>query len=76
MKRELKKPLQFPRSNLEEKNKKNNDDILPFISTYSPNNSNAFPKVKEKYGNIQTLKSLDKIFAKHTLIKCKRQPLI
>ena len=56
-------------SNLEVK-----DDILPFISTYNPNNPNVFPKVREIYRNLQTSKTLGKIFAKHKLIDCKRQP--
>ena len=53
---------------------KKKDDILPFISTYNPNNPNVFPKVREIYRNLQTSKTLIKIFAKHKLIDCKRQP--
>ena len=33
-----------------------------------------FPKVREIYGNLKTSKTLDKIFTKHKLIDCKRQP--
>ena len=55
------------------KNFLKSDDILPFISTDNPNNSNVLPKVREIYGNLQTLKTLGKIFAKHKLIDCKRQ---
>ena len=33
-----------------------------------------FPKVWEIYGNLQTSKTLGKIFAKHKLIDSKRQP--
>ena len=33
-----------------------------------------FPKVSEIYRNLQTSKTLSKIFAKHKLIDCKRQP--
>ena len=50
-----------------------NDDILPFISTYNPNNSNVFPKVREIYRNLETSKASGKTFAKHKLIDCKRQ---
>ena len=53
---------------------KNNDNILRFTSTYDPNNSNDFPKVREMYGNLQTLRYLGKIFPKHRLIDRKRQP--
>ena len=31
-------------------------------------------KPRETYGNLQTSKTLDKTFAKHKLIDCKRQP--
>ena len=31
-------------------------------------------KLREIYGNLQTSKTLGKIFAKHKLIDCKRQP--
>ena len=34
----------------------------------------VFPKVREIYRNLQTSKTLGKIFAKHKLIDCKRQP--
>ena len=74
MKRELRKRSQFPRNNLEVKNWKNKDDILPFISTYNPNNPNVFPKVREIYRNLQTSKNLGKIFTKHNVFDCKRQP--
>ena len=50
------------------------DDILPFIFTYNPNNLNVFPKVREIYENLQTLKTLSKIFAKRKLIDCRREP--
>ena len=69
----IEKVSQFPRSNLEVKNWKRKNS-LPFISTYNPNNPKAFPKVREIYGNLQTSKTLGKIFAKHKLIDCKRQP--
>ena len=36
--------------------------------------SKVFLKVRVIYGNFQTSKTLDKIFAKHNLIDCKRQP--
>ena len=32
------------------------------------------PKIREIYRNLQTSKTLSKIFAKHKLIDCKRQP--
>ena len=53
---------------------KKKDDILLFISTYNPNNPNVFPKLMKAYRNLQTLKTLGKIFSKQKLIDCKRQP--
>ena len=40
---------------------KSNDDILPFLSRYNPNDSNVFPKVRGIYVNLQTSKTLGKI---------------
>ena len=70
----IEKALTIPQEQLRSEKLKKKDNILPFISTYNPNNSNVFPKVREIYGNLQTSKTLSKIFAKHKLIDCKRQP--
>ena len=56
-------------SNLEVK-----DDILPFISTYNPNNPNVFPKIREIHRNLQSSKTLGEIFTKRKSIHCIRQP--
>ena len=76
MKRKLKKLSQVPRSNLVVKNWKTTIfyHSYLFISQYNPNNSKVLLKIREIYGNFQTSKTLDKIFAKHNLIDCKRQP--
>ena len=68
------KALATPQEELRSEKLKKKDDVLQFISTYNPNNPNMFPKVSEVYENLQTSKTLDKIFAKHKLIDCKRQP--
>ena len=47
---------------------KKKDYILPFISTHNPNNPNVLSKVRKIYGNLQTSKTLGKIFAEHKLI--------
>ena len=70
----IEKALAIPQEQFRSEKLKKKDDILPFISTYNPNNSNTFPKVREINGNLQTSKNLGKIFAKHKLIDCKRQP--
>ena len=70
----IEKGLVVPQEQLRSEKLKKIDEILPFISTYNPNNPNVFSKVGEIYRNLQTSKTLGKIFAKHKLIDCKRQP--
>ena len=70
----IEKALAIHQEKLKNEKLKNNDNILPFTSTYDPNNSKDFPKVREMYGNLRTLRNLGKIFAKHRLIDRKRQP--
>ena len=70
----LKKALAILQEQLRSEKLKKKDNILPFISTYNPNNPNVFPKTREIYGNLQTSKTLGKLFAKHKLVYCKRQP--
>ena len=68
------KALAIPQEQLRSENLKKKDDILPFISTYNPNIPNMFLKVSKIYTNLQTSKTLSKIFAKQKLVDCKRQP--
>ena len=70
----IEKALAIPQEQLRSEKLKKEDTILPFISTYIPNNPNVFPKVRKICGNLQTSKTLGKIFTKHKLIDCKRQP--
>ena len=70
----IEKALAIPQDQLRSEKVKNNDDILPFISTHNSNNSNVFPRVREIYGNFQASKILDEIFAKDKVIDCERQP--
>ena len=69
----IEKAPAVPQEQLRNEKLKKKDDILLFIPTYNPNNSNVFPKVTEIYGNLETLKTLSKIFAKYKWIDCKRQ---
>ena len=69
----IEKALTIPQEQLRSEKLKRKDKILPFISTYNPNNPNMFPKVRERCRNLQTSKILGKISAKHKLIDCKRQ---
>ena len=70
----IERALAIPQEQLRSEKLKKKDYILPFISTYNPNNQNVLPKVREIYGNLQTSKTLGKIFAEHKLIDFKRQP--
>ena len=54
----IEKALAVPQEQLRSEKLKKKDDILPFISTYNPNNPNVFPKVKTIYGNLQTPRKL------------------
>ena len=47
------KALTILQEQLRSEKLKKKDDILPFISTYDPNNPNVFPKVREIYGNLE-----------------------
>ena len=70
----IEKAIAIPQEQLRSEKLRKKDGILPFISTHNPNNPNMFPKVREIYGNLQTSETLGKIFAKHKLIDCNRQP--
>ena len=72
----IEKAVAIPQEQLRSEKLKKKDDILPFISTYNPNNPNVFSEVMEIYRNLQTSKTLGKIFAKHKLIDCKGNHLI
>ena len=70
----IEKALAIPQDQLRSEKVKNNDDILPFISTRNSNNSNVFLRLREIYRNFQASKILGKIFAKGKVIDCERQP--
>ena len=72
--KEIEKVLKIPQEQLKSPKLKNKDDVLPFISTCNHIHPNVFSKVSEIYENLQTSKTLSKIFAKHELINYKKQP--
>ena len=72
----IEKTLAIAQEQLRSEKLKKKDDIFPFISTYNPNSPNVFPKVREIYRNLQTSKTLGKIFAKHKLLIVKGNHLI
>ena len=70
----IEKALAIPRQQLMSEKLKSKVDILPFISTFNPNNPTVFLKIRKMHGNRQTSKTLVKIFAKHKLLDCEREP--
>ena len=70
----IEKAFAFPQEQLKIEKLKNNEEILPFVSTYNHNNSNLLPKLREMYGKLQISKTLGKTFTQHKLIDCQRQP--
>ena len=73
VKKGIEKALSFHQGQLRSEKRIKKDYILPFTSTYNPNSLNVFSKVKEIHGNLETSKTLGKIFAEHKLVNCKRQ---
>ena len=72
--KEIERVLKIAQEQLRSPKLKNKDDVLPFISTCNHIHPNVFSKVSEIYENLQTSKTLSKIFAKHELINYKKQP--
>ena len=72
--KEIEKAPKIPQEQLKSPKLKNKDDVLLFISTCNHIHPNVFSKVSEIYENLQTSKTLSKIFAKHELINYKKQP--
>ena len=72
--KEIEKVPNIPQEQLKSPKLKNKDDVLLFISTCNHIHPNVFSKVSEIYENLQTSKTLSKIFAKHELINYKKQP--
>ena len=46
-----------------------NEEIIPFILTYNPNNPNVCPKIKQSFDNFQYSKTMYNIFQRKKLVK-------
>ena len=53
---------------------KENKQVIPFISTYNPNNPNLFPLIRKSFNSFQHGTTTKDLFQKYKLIDCKRQP--
>ena len=69
----IEKALNIPLQELRSTKPKNNDHVLPFISTYNPNNRNLFPTIKRTFDSLKTMATTKEIFKNYRLIDSKRQ---
>jgi len=69
----IEKALNIPLKELRSKKDKTNNNILPFISTYNPNNYNLFPTIKRTFDSLKTMPTTKDIFKNYRLIDSKRQ---
>jgi hypothetical protein len=58
----------------EEKDTSENEDIVPYVSTFNPNFEDMSEFVNATFKNIKTIPSLKNQFSNTSLIKSKRQP--
>ena len=50
-----------------------NEEIIPFTFTYSPNNPNVFPIIKQSFDNFQYSKTMSNIFQRNKLVESMSQ---
>ena len=50
-----------------------NEEIIPFTTTYNPNNPNIFPIIKQSFNNVQYSKTTSNIFRKKKLVNSMSQ---
>ena len=69
----INKALKIPQSELRNVNKQEERKILPFISTFNPNNPKVLPVIKQTLENLKTYDWMKSTSEKVKFIKCKRQ---
>lgn len=69
----IEKAKQIPLQILRQPKSKNNEEIIPFITTYNPNNPNIFPIIKQSFNNFQYSKTMSNIFHKKKLVNSMSQ---
>ncbi len=53
---------------------KENENVIPFISTYNPKNPEIFCSIKQNLPILQQDHQMNEIFSNYRFIKSKRQP--
>ena len=64
---------QIPLEILRQSKTAKNEEIIPFTFTYSPNNPNVFPIIKQSFDNFQYSKTMSHIFQRKKLVKSMSQ---
>ena len=70
----IKEALKIPRETLLSVNEKNRTEILPYVSTFNPKNTEAFKIIKNNLPTLLEDKTMSKALKDITIIKSKRQP--
>ena len=69
----INKALKIPQNELRNVKEKEKKKILPFISTFNPNNPKAWPIIKQTLENLKTSDRMRNALKKVKFINCKRQ---
>ena len=71
----IKKALIMERKDLLKSNKtKDTFQIIPYISTHNPNNSNTFSQIKNNFNILTSDPNMKEIMKNRKIISCKKQP--
>ena len=73
IKASISKALKIPQNELRNVKEQEKKKILPFISTFNPNNPKALPIIKQTLENLKTSNRMRNALKKVKLINCKRQ---
>ena len=69
----INKALKIPQNELRNVKEQEKKKILPFISTFNPNNPKALPGIKQTLENLKTSDRMRNALKKVKFINCKRQ---
>ena len=64
LKKEIPLAKEIPLEILRQPKTTENEDIIPFVTRYNPNNPNIFPIIKQGFDNFQHSKTMSNIFQK------------
>ena len=69
----LKQLYKISLNKLRKPKEKRTEEIIPFLSTHNPNNSNTFPIIRQTFENFQHSKTMSNVFGSKKLINSMRQ---